>query len=135
MKKREVALIALTLIVIVFTLAACTPSRDACKAKYEQSGYKTVSLSANTLGLSSEEVDYVYSAQKEASSDYIEIVCFKKKDNATLYCEKMQAKYGENGYKVEQKGKVVLVGTENALKIYNNQGGVTEGAPTEGEQS
>ena len=33
---------------------------------------------------------------------------------------------GEGAYIVEQHGKVVLVGTQNALDIYNNKGGVVD---------
>lgn len=125
MKKSRVVIGAVALVLIMLTLIACVPSREACKTKYENAGYKTTPLSANTLELSGEDVDYIYCATKEASGDYIRVVVFKKKDKATEYSERAKIENeGEGGYIVEQKGKVILVGTQNALDIYNNKGGI-----------
>lgn len=123
MKKSRVVIGAVALVVLMLTLIACVPSREACKTKYENAGYKTTPLSANTLELSGEDVDYIYCATKEASGDYIRVVVFKKKDKATEYSERAKIE-NEGGYIVEQKGKVILVGTQNALDIYNNKGGI-----------
>lgn len=133
MKKYLVATVALVvLITTVFALVACVPSRDACKTKYEKAGYITTPLSANSLELSGEDVDYIYCGVREDSGDYIRIVAFKKKDKATEYAEKENVENtGEGAYVVEQKGKVVLVGTQNAIDIYNNKGGLVEGTGEE----
>lgn len=125
MKKFRLALVAVMLAVVAVTLFACVPSRDACKTKYENAGYKTTPLSANTLELSGEDVDYIYCGVREDSSDYIRVVAFKKKDIASAYAETASAENDEEGgYIVEQHGKVVLVGTQNAIDIYNNKGGL-----------
>lgn len=125
MKKFRLALVAAMLAVVAVTLFACVPSRDACKTKYENAGYKTTPLSANTLELSGEDVDYIYCGVREESGDYIRVVAFKKKDKATEYSETAASQnQGEGAYIVEQHGKVVLVGTQNALDIYNNKGGL-----------
>lgn len=136
MKKRLTAIVAIVITVLAFALTACVPSRDACKTKYENAGYLTTPLSANTLELSSEEVDFIYCGVKEASSDYIRIVAFKKKDNATAYAEKVNAEYAESEekYIVEQHGKVILVGTQNAIDIYNNKGGLADDGAQETPQ-
>lgn len=124
MKKKKTMIALVVLVVALATLCACVPSRDACKTKYENAGYKTTPLSANTLELSGEDVDYIYCGVREASEDYIRVVCFKKKDKATEYAEKVNAEYDEGPYIVEQHGKVVLVGSQNAIDIYNNKGGL-----------
>ncbi len=137
MKKFLVATVLLVVLVTtVFALVACVPSRDACKTKYESAGYTTTPLSANSLELSGEDVDFIYCGVREDSGDYIRIVAFKKKDNATAYAERENVENtGEGAYVVEQKGKVVLVGTQNALDIYNNKGGLVEGnGETESEE-
>ncbi len=137
MKKFLVATVLLVVLVTtVFALVACVPSRDACKTKYESAGYTTTPLSANSLELSGEDVDFIYCGEREDSGDYIRIVAFKKKDNATAYAERENVENtGEGAYVVEQKGKVVLVGTQNALDIYNNKGGLVEGnGETESEE-
>lgn len=118
----------LVLVLAALLLVACVPSRDACKTKYENAGYTTVPLSANTLELSGEDVDFIYCGSREDSGDYIRIVAFKKKDKATEYAERANVEENEgSGYLVVQKSKVVLVGTQNAIDIYNNKGGLVEG--------
>lgn len=132
-KKTTVAVAAAIILVLALALSACVPSRDACKTKYENAGYTTTPLSANSLELSGEDVDFIYCGVREASSDYIRVVAFKKKDKATEYAELMNVENtGEGAYITEQHGKVVLVGTQNALDIYNNKGGlVDDGAVNE----
>lgn len=126
MKKTLTAVLVLVLAALL--LVACVPSRDACKTKYENAGYTTVPLSANTLELSGEDVDFIYCGSREDSGDYIRIVAFKKKDKATEYAERANVEENEgSGYLVVQKSKVVLVGTQNAIDIYNNKGGLVEG--------
>lgn len=126
MKKTVTAV--LVIIAIALALVACVPSRDACKTKYENAGYTTVPLSANSLELSGEDVDFIYCGSRADSGDYIRIVAFKKKDKATGYAELMNVENaGDGGYVVVQKSKVVLVGTQNAIDIYNNKGGLVEG--------
>lgn len=128
-------LTAIVIIATVLALVACVPSRDACKAKYENAGYSTVPLSANTLELSGEDVDFIYCGSREDSGDYIRIVAFKKKDKATEYAERANVEENEgSGYLVVQKSKVVLVGTQNAIDIYNNKGGLVEGSESDGGQ-
>lgn len=124
MKVSKTLVAVLAVIILLVALVACVPSRDACKTKYENAGYTTTPLSANTLELSGEDVDYIYCGVREASEDYIRVVCFKKKDKATEYAEKVNAEYDEGPYIVEQHGKVVLVGSQNAIDIYNNKGGL-----------
>lgn len=129
MKKTRIVAVAAVLLIIAAVFIACVPSRDACKTKYENAGYKTTPLSANTLELSGEDVDFIYCGVREASNDYIRIVVFKKKDKATAYAETASAENDGDGavYVVEQHGKVVLVGTQNAIDIYNNKGGLVTG--------
>ena len=140
MKKTKITVVVAILIALCCVSVACVPSRDACKTKYESAGYTTTPLSANTLELSGEDVDFIYCGVREASSDYIRVVAFKKKDKATEYAERANVENtGEGGaYIVEQHGKVVLVGTQNALDIYNNKGGVVddknEGSGEEAEE-
>lgn len=132
---KKIVTAALAIAVLALVLVACVPSRDACKTKYENAGYTTLPLSANTLELSGEDVDFIYCGSREDSGDYIRIVAFKKKDKATEYAERMNVENAEEGgYLVVQKSKVVLVGTQNALDIYNNKGGLVEGGDNGGEQ-
>lgn len=127
MKKTKITVVVAILIALCCVSVACVPSRDACKTKYESAGYTTTPLSANTLELSGEDVDFIYCGVREASSDYIRVVAFKKKDKATEYAERANVENTDEGaYIVEQHGKVVLVGTQNALDIYNNKGGVVD---------
>ena len=126
MKVSKTLVAVLAVIILLVALVACVPSRDACKTKYENAGYTTTPLSANTLELSGEDVDFIYCGVREDSGDYIRIVCFKKKDKATEYAELMNDKKYDGSHIVEQKSKVVLVGTQNALDIYNNKGGLVE---------
>ena len=135
MKKTFTAVLILMLTALM--LVACVPSRDACKTKYENAGYTTMPLSANTLELSGEDVDFIYCASRADSGDYIRIVAFKKKDKATEYAERANVEEGEEGgYTVVQKSKVVLVGTQNAIDIYNNKGGlVDDGESGDGQEA
>lgn len=136
MKKIAIAVTALLILLSVLMLAACVPSSEACMKKYKNAGYTTLALSANKLELSDEDVDFIYCAERKDSGDYIRIVCFKKKDKATEYNELMilENQENESGYTVEQKGRVILVGTQNAIAIYNNEGGVAEDASETNEE-
>ena len=134
MKRIKIAAVIVTVALLCTLFAACVPSRDACKTKYENAGYTTTPLSANTLELSGEDVDYIYCGVREASQDYIRVVAFKKKDIATGYAELMNLEYADGTYIVEQKGKVVLVGSQNAIDIYNNKGGLAEDGDSQPQQ-
>ena len=70
MKKFKVITITV-LIVLALTLllCACTPGKDAVRKKYELAGFAYDNISANTLGLSSEDVEYVFAAHRDASED------------------------------------------------------------------
>lgn len=131
MKAIKIVAVTLAVTLLCALLAACVPSRDACKTKYENAGYTTTPLSANTLELSGEDVDFIYCGNRASSGDYIRIVAFKKKDKATEYAELVKLEFADGTYVTEQKGKVVLVGTQNAIDIYNNKGGIVE----DGEQA
>lgn len=124
MKKHKIVFVLTAIILIALACVSCVPSRDACKTKYENAGYKTIPLSALELELSGEDVDFIYCGTNENTGDYIRIVCFKKKDKATEYTERMSVEYAEGEYKVEQQSRVVLIGTQNAFDLYNNKGGV-----------
>lgn len=123
-KKIKIAFVLVVIVLTAFVCVSCVPSRDACKTKYENAGYKTIPLSALELELSGEDVDFIYCGTNEKTGDYIRIVCFKKKDKATEYTERMNVEYENGEYKVEQQSRVVLIGTQNAFDLYNNKGGV-----------
>lgn len=123
MKKTKIVFVLTAIIMIALACVSCVPSRDACKTKYENAGYKTIPLSALELELSGEDVDFIYCGTNEKTGDYIRIVCFKKKDKATEYTERMNVEYENGEYKVEQQSRVVLIGTQNAFDLYNNKGG------------
>ena len=122
-KKIKIAIVLVTIVLTAFVCVSCVPSRDACKTKYENAGYKTIPLSALELELSGEDVDFIYCGTNEKTGDYIRIVCFKKKDKATEYTERMNVEYEDGEYKVEQQSRVVLIGTQSAFDLYNNKGG------------
>lgn len=123
MKKIRIAFVLVIIVLTAFVCVSCVPSRDACKTKYENAGYKTIPLSALGLELSGEDVDFIYCGTNEKTGDYIRIVCFKKKDKATEYTERMNVEYEDGEYKVEQQSRVVLIGTQSAFDLYNNKGG------------
>lgn len=128
MKKFNVITITV-LIVLALTLllCACTPGKDAVRKKYELAGFAYDNISANTLGLSSEDVEYVFAAHRDASEDgsaaaEIEIVLFVDEDKAQEYYD---AKNADNAAAIEagtfavlMDGAFVLSGSPEAVEVF-----------------
>lgn len=125
---RVVALVVLLVLVVALVFVACTPSKDAVRAKYENAGYNNVPISAHTLGLSSEAVEYVFRAERSASEDgetaeaAIEIVLFVDETEARDYADIVAAENADaieaGTYVVALEGKFVLCGSPEAVELF-----------------
>lgn len=128
MKKFKVIIVTI-LIVLALTLllCACTPGKDAVRKKYELAGFAYDNISANTLGLSSEDVEYVFAAHRDASEDgsvaaEIEIVLFVDEDKAQEYYDAKNADNAEaieaGTFAVLMDGAFVLSGSPEAVEVF-----------------
>lgn len=129
MKKFKVIIVTV-LIVLALTLllCACTPGKDAVRKKYELAGFAYDNISANTLGLSSEDVEYVFAAHRDASEDgsvaaaEIEIVLFVDEDKAQEYYDAKNADnaeaIGAGTFAVLMDGAFVLSGSPEAVEVF-----------------
>lgn len=127
-KSNAIAVSVLIVLVLALLLCACTPGKDAVRKKYELAGFVYDNISANTLGLGSEDVEYVFAAHRDASEDgsvsaaEIEIVLFVDEDRAREYYD---AKNSDNAaaieageYAVLMDGAFVLSGSPEAVEVF-----------------
>ena len=106
--------------------ARARPART--RKKYELAGFAYDNISANTLGLSSEDVEYVFAAHRDASEDgsvaaaEIEIVLFVDEDKAQEYYDAKSADNAEaieaGTFAVLMDGAFVLSGSPEAVKVF-----------------
>ena len=128
MKKFKVITVTVLIVLaLTLSLCACTPGKDAVRKKYELAGFSYDNISANTLGLSSEDVEYVFAAHRDASEDgsaaaEIEIVLFVDEDKAQEYYD---AKNADNAAAIEagtfavlMDGAFVLSGSPEAVEVF-----------------
>lgn len=132
--KRISAAVVAMLAVLLFA-AGCTPSKEACRLKYENAGYVNVQISAHTLGLSSEAVEYVFRAERSAEGEsdgeggeisaaveQVTVVCFTDDAAALEYSDTLNADYAEEieagAYAVRLEGKIVVCGTPTAVELF-----------------
>ena len=98
------------------------------RKKYELAGFAYDNISANTLGLSSEDVEYVFAAHRDASEDgsvaaaEIEIVLFVDEDKAQEYYDAKNADNAEaieaGTFAVLMDGAFVLSGSPEAVEVF-----------------
>lgn len=128
MKKFKVIIVTVLIVLaLTLSLCACTPGKDAVRKKYELAGFAYDNISANTLGLSSEDVEYVFAAHRDASEDgsaaaEIEIVLFVDEDKAQEYYDAKNADNAEaieaGTFAVLMDGAFVLSGSPEAVEVF-----------------
>lgn len=128
MKKfKVISITVLIVLALTLLLCACTPGKDAVRKKYELAGFAYDNISANTLGLSSEDVEYVFAAHRDASEDgsaaaEIEIVLFVDEDKAQEYYDAKNADNAEaietGTFAVLMDGAFVLSGSPEAVEVF-----------------
>ncbi len=129
MKRSKVVVVSIALVLaLTLLLCACTPSKDAVRAKYQNAGYLYDNISAHTLGLSSDDVEYVFAAHRVASEDgsvaaaEIEVVLFVDETKAQEYSDAKAAEHQDEieggSFRVALDGNFVLSGTPEAVELF-----------------
>ncbi|MCM1306240.1 MAG: hypothetical protein NC037_01595 [Bacteroides sp.] len=120
-----VAVIALAAILAV-CLVACN-NQDTYEKQMKDKGYTVAAMTAEqiaqSMGNDVGEVDWAIVATKgdmtSGEGEYVSIVKFKKESDAKDCVNKALASFEQmhiEGYAAARDGKVVFVGTENAVK-------------------
>ncbi|MDE5654822.1 MAG: hypothetical protein K2I46_04355 [Clostridia bacterium] len=132
MKKKLVLSISVVLLLVMVVVAcvACTPNADKVEKKLKDKGYSVnvEDISADGSGqYASLGVTKVLSASK-SEDDYVIVLWFKDSDKLNEAYEKAKAEFdewkqayeemgGEFNMKLVKKGKAIVQGSANAVKL------------------
>ena len=122
MNKRIIAIVAVIALVAILgvCLVACD-KQETYENRLKDKDYVVVSMTAKQLedivGDEADEVDWAIVATKVSEESYVCIIKFKN-ENAAKDCvdEALEELEGIDGFTAERSGKVIFVGTEQAVK-------------------
>ena len=125
--KRTIAAITMILI-CVLSLCACTPKENKIVKKYEDNGYIVGEIASSTLtlyGIDTKKTEYFFTANNvESGLKTVYVVVFKKNKDAKELYKRMSNEKNRAGeiivklkYVVSKKGKAVIFGMEDAVKL------------------
>ena len=123
MKMTKIVSLLLVVVLCVAMLAACG-GMDSYAKKLEKAGYTVEVAEEDDLADSNEylalmgiEGELTGGLEAEKDSEGVFIYEFDKAATAEAFVEIMGGEYEDYGMKIEQDGKIVIMGTEAAVEV------------------